>query len=471
MKKVLYGFLSFICIIGLVSCSESKTQEIYLDVSPTILTIPSEGGHVEFQVNSNTTWAITSDEPDIWISPNSGTGDREVQVSLPKSESAKQKEIRLVVKSQDGSIVRNVNVKQEGVFLSGATLTVTNHNNLLPFAGAAGDVDSLMILSNLSWQIKGPDWIEAYNGSRWVALSPDRATVQGGGVVKEGTQTTSLLLRTAKVNDQERSLEDKIILTPTYDDYDIQLEINVVQLGKHTVYPNVCITLASEMATDWKCGSDVDYFFYCLSDHLLTEDELTTEIISNWEASTPEYVTGWDDLQENTLYYLYSVGVDKNNTIEGSVFTAYSTQTSQNQPIAVISDVEFSGSIWSWAITRNDYCNGFVQWKTTDTDFFEYSTGVLAWFLNNLLHDEESQKDLPFYYKDTTDSWETPYHIQLLTWGVGENTNKTSNVLDRYRSIDYYESATRGADCHSLPKLQSVKKDVEGFRKRIIRVK
>lgn len=466
------NYLITLSLITLLSaCSENSSEDIYLNVDPSAITIPSEGGHTEFYVSSNTSWSISSEEPDIWISPNSGTGDREVQVSLRRSQSAKQREVRLVVKSQDGSIVRNVIVQQEGVFLSGATLTVTNHNNLLPFAGIAGDVDSLMILSNLPWQVKGPEWIEAYNGSRWVALSPNRATVQGGTDAKEGTQTTTLLLRTSKKNDQEESLVDKIILTPTYDDLDIQLEMNILQLGKHRVSPNITVCLASEIATDWKCGSDVDYFACYLSDRIYSDNELNSDIISKWDISKPDYINGWDGLKENTMYYIYSVGIDKNNNYVSSSYTAYSTQTSQNQPIANISDVSFADSKWSWRITRNSFCNGYIQWGTTNSEFFDYNTGILAWFITDILHDEASQKDMLYYYSDMTDTWETPYHIQLLTWGIGANTNKLSYVLDRYRSKDYFSSTTRDFIPSSLPKGQTVKKDIEDFRKNVIRIR
>lgn len=469
MKSSNYLFVFFLFSL-FTACSESSTENTYLNVDPSVITIPAEGGRAVVQVSSNTSWTITSDQPDIWISPNSGTGDREVQVSIGKSKSAKQTEIRLVVKSQDGSIVRNVNVQQEGIFLSGATLTVTNHGNMFPFAGTAGDVDSLMILSNLPWQVKGPEWIEAYNGSRWVALSPDRATVQGGVLVNEGTQTATLLLRTAKKNDQEESLVDKIILSPTYDNIGSPLEIIIQQLGKHQVSPNMVITLASELATDWKCGSEVDYFIYYLSDRVFSDDELTTEIISKWDVSKPNYINGWDELKENTLYYIYTIGVDKNNNYVGSRYTAYSTQTSQNQPIATISNVSYANSKWSWSVKRNSFCEGFVQWKMTNSDLFDYNTGILAWLLNDILHDEESQKDMLYYHSDISDSWETPYHIQLLTWGLGANTNRMSNVLDRYRSKDHYESASRGNYTTSLPKGQSVKKDIDSFKKSLIRI-
>ena len=105
-----------------------------------------------------------------------------------------------------------------------------------------------------------------------------------------------------------------------------------------------------------------------------------------------------------------------------------------------------------------------------DSDFFDYNTGILAWFLSDILHDEISQKKMPYYYSDITDSWDTPYHIQLLTWGVGANTNKMSNVLDRYCSRDNFSSAARADKHNSLIKSQIVRKDVEAFRNNIIRI-
>ncbi len=472
IKKSVYTLLLIFSICFLFACSENgTTEDIYLTVSPSVVTIPSEGGSGEFIVSSNTSWTITTDRPDIWISPISGTGDREVKVSIGRSQSAKQTEERLVIKSKDGSIVRNVSIQQEGILISGAILAVTNHGNILPFSGNVGDIDSLMILSNIPWQIKGPEWIEAYNGNRWVALSPNRATVQGGADAGEGNSTTKLLLRTAKQNQEEESLEDKIILSPTYDDLDMQSEIKVMQLGKHFVAPNNTIILASEIATDWKCGSDVECFVYLLSDHLLSDDEMSTEAISSWSYSLPDYVNGWSDLKEETMYYIYAFGIDKDNKYVASTITGFSTQTSKDQPLAAIKDVSLSNSIWSWNIVKNNFCNGYTLWKTTNTDWFNYSTGILAWFLNDMMHDETQMSDFKYYSSDIKDSWETPYHILLLTWGWGTNTNKTSNILDRYCSKDYYESETRSFDKSSTIKSHAVKKDVFAFRNNIVRIK
>lgn len=473
MKKGQLIVLSIITLVA-ISCSEKSSSDTYLNIEPNTLTFTAEGGNANFSISSNTDWSITTDNENIQISPRSGKGDQNIQVNVPSSTDIQQKEIRLMIKTNDGSVVRNLTIIQEGYLLTGGTLKVTNHSNYLIFNGVANDIDSLVILSNGPWELRGPEWIEAYNGNRWLALSPTRAVISGNAMIESSeARSTTILIRTASANDQELELNDLLTVSQPYSG-DMKVEITVVQLGKHAVASNMYVPLATGIATDWKCGSSVKKILSRLFEYELSETELETELnadnIDSWLVSAPEEIVSWSDLQENTSYWLYTLGLDSDGLYHFTYHIQVSTASSENQAIASFKNVNYDGTKWYFEIDMNEYCKGFFLWKMMNPDTFYFSDEIIAWFFSYRMHDNELTKEHPMYRTFEHGEITTDNHIQLITWGVGQDGVRMSGVISRYRSIDYYETRGLGHN-EDAPRSMSVPKDILFSEKSFIKIK
>ena len=301
-----------------------------------------------------------------------------------------------------------------------------------------------MILSNAPWEIRGPEWIEAYDGNRWVALSPTRAMVSGNATTEtDEERTTKLYLRTLSQNEDEVDRNDILTLSQPYSG-DLKLEITVLQLGKYRVSSNTYVPLAYGLATDWKCGVGVktvaSRLFLSEVPTAELDNYLSGEESKNWLLCDPEAIASWDNLNEETTYWLYTVGLDENkqyHIIHGiQVFTS----SSKNQALATFKNVKYDGGIWHYEIDMNDYCKGFFEWGMVDPETFYWNDPTIAWFFSYMLHDSELTKEFMLWTSFEYGEMEYDGHIQLVTWGVGQDGIKMSGVIDRYRSIDYYEA-------------------------------
>lgn len=117
--------------------------------------------------------------------------------------------------------------------------------------GEAGNIDSLVVLSNIPWQLKGPEWIEAWDGNHWVSLSPTRSMINSG-MGNIGEEQT-VRLRTAGDNQSDANLTGYFSITPLYDS-DVEVELDVIQLGKYNVAPDRILVMCHSAAATWKTG-------------------------------------------------------------------------------------------------------------------------------------------------------------------------------------------------------------------------
>lgn len=463
-----YIILLLICLIT-VACSESSSSEsTVLNVEPSSLTFSSEGGTASLSISSNTDWSITASNTDIQVLPASGSGNKTVQVTVPKRQTIRQIESKLIIKSNDGAVIRNVSIIQEGYLVSGGELRVSNHGKSMALSGKAQALDSLVIYSNAPWELRGPEWIEVYNGKRWLALSPSQAVISGNSTSTDANPggNTILYIRTAQVNNNESSREAVLTLSQPYSG-DMKWEIQLMQLGKHRVAPNLFVSLADGAAMNWTCGNDVNNFFWTISTESLTESDISLSKISQWSSVEDlSYISYWWGLNENTHYYIYTAVQDAQALwyLDSYSFT---TGSSKNQAIAAIENVSNDSKGWSWQVRPNELCKLYTIIAWTNPELFDAPDVFLAWIIRSngfMVYRLEEGEDYHNY------TWGINDPIQIVTWGIGSNVTNMSGIISRYRSIDYNNSRAND-DVSTYPKVKSVKVDWESLKGSVYRIK
>lgn len=124
--KHISNLLGLLLVVGFYSCESSSTTETMLSLDKTSVTISADGGSETIHITCNTDWTITTDNADISITPNKGSGNADVVISLEESWETKDKNIRLMVATSDGKKIENVNVTQKTKFTEGVTIQITN---------------------------------------------------------------------------------------------------------------------------------------------------------------------------------------------------------------------------------------------------------------------------------------------------------------------------------------------------------
>ena len=454
MKHLNY-ILVFIISTIVFACSESA-NDTTLTVDRMSVTISADGGTEIIHISSNSSWNIICDNSDITISPMSGNGDADVRITMQESWNLKDITSRLTISTSDGVEIKNITITQKTKFTNGLVLKINNHvSGTAILDGTAHAVDSLIILSNTPWQLKGPDWIEVYNGSRWVALSESRATINSDNN-KLGQECT-VLFRASTKNDSENAREGKIILTPMYEG-DITEEKAVCQLGKYTVMPDRVLPMCNSFACGWKYGSAVSIFYIQAAQEEFTDSELTDSFIREWSSCSIEYLGSCGNLKEGTTYYLYIASVDNSGKYHIYHYQI-STKNSESQPMAIIENVKFDGDWLEWNTKMTNDCASYFQIILTNL-LSNYDAAV-AWYLYY------TAENISRYMESGSFGLHTNHQdAQIITWGIKSSTNMLSSVLGRHVTSFYKTSTTR----NSLETPITKKVDLEEIKNSIISI-
>lgn len=452
--KYLNPFLIILIFAVIIGGCESKT-ETTLIVSNKDIIIPADGGSETFHITCNTSWSITTDNTDITVSPMSGNGDADITVSLPETWSVKEITIRLMISTTDGTMIENISITQKSRNLDGITLTVNNHGENIVFGGKSNDTDSIVILSNIPWQLKGPDWIEAYDGSRWVALSDSRAVIQSDNG-KLGREDV-VLLRTSSANSSERQRTGTLLLTPMYDG-DVKTELPAIQLGKYDVLPDRILYMCNSLACNWHSGIGVNRFFIMAVEEEYRDFELTDALVSKWPEYTLDYIGSVGGLDAGKEYFFYTAALDDAGKYHIN-HTTIKTRSNKEQALSEIVNVNFDGNWLEWNTKMNEYCASYYQ--VILTNLLDAHDALLAWFIYY------NSNDLPLsrYLEDGYFGLHTDYiDVQVITWGIPYGSNILSGLLGRHVT-SFYSSPTRSLE-PTGPNIQKI--SIEDIRKSII---
>lgn len=474
MRKICFLFLA---VLLLTACDEKATDDS-LSVSRELLEFTPEGGTQKFEIFSNTSWKIivADDNPYVNLSASSGFGNATISVKLPSGRMA-ETTTRLIVRTDDGSSLRNVKLLQHGYVGNDVILQISNWNNLLPMNGKALSSDSLTIHTNVPWQLRGPEWIEAYDGEEWVKLSMERALISGNATMKTlsgENDTYDLKIRCATENADEEDRKGTIILESSYTE-DKGQEIEVYQLGRLRADACQIINLSHAFGWIWKYGKDVATIKYQVGTESYSSF-VTESIMQKWPTAQPDKAYGVSNLKANTLYFIYAYGLDASGAGYTDLLHSIGcyTESDVNQPLAYITAVKYNekGDV-GIVFDQNEFSQGFFILRVpSSSPAASYNDGLMAWLFTQYLHDANSSVSTMYTYRTVIEKFTFNEHQHFVSWAKAPATSKLSGLITRYDTAKEWTSNTRSYVANDEPQYDSFPLDkLEEFKKSVILIK
>ena len=210
---------------------EAGTSSITISVSPNtsvdertgyvILSIGSEkydfeasSGTQTIQVNSNTSWQLSSVPSWIKVDKTSGIGNSAIKVTVEDNPNTTERNGEFVVSQPGLSAMATVKVHQKGKTFDVATTTLT-------FNDKAGS-QTITIATDGTWR--------AYSSAEWIKVSPETAT---------GNSTLTITVQ-ENTTDGERSGSVNIMMG------DASATVAIVQKGKYFTIDNSLLDFTSK---------------------------------------------------------------------------------------------------------------------------------------------------------------------------------------------------------------------------------
>lgn len=209
--------------IGYVILSIGENQRIqipvyqnglYVKAKQSTLNFDSEGGDLSLEIESNTSWGVTTDTEWITLSDTEGNGNQTITVTAEENLYTADRSGLIVLTQEGTTLTYNVEVNQRGKTFD-ITTTVLDFN-------ADSSSQTVHIETNGTWF--------AHTSTEWITISPETAT---GNTYLTVTVTENL-------TDEERSGE--IIVTMG----DKSSTIAVVQAGKYFTVSNTLLKYSSK---------------------------------------------------------------------------------------------------------------------------------------------------------------------------------------------------------------------------------
>ena len=436
--------LCALSLVLLVACSGKDDQEVtFLVTNVNELVFENGGGSQKFTIESNSDWDIVISEEWMTANPLKGSGNQEIIVTVANLINPVAVSGTIVIRTADGSKIRNVEVTIKGNIPNypnegDKVLQVTNTVNMLNFAGIEHDLDSLVIYSNIAWEIKGPDWIEAWDGKAWRPLSLEFGRIYGTG-------PKAVLIRTVREYNEVAVRESELEISERLTGK-MPVKILVSQAGKHIVLENKILALATGVGMNWKCGSGVSSFYYCVSEKQIPQSAVNkTEVTQNWRLAMPGSGCAWSNLKENTMYYITTVSSE---SLEAGTnllyYVMFYTPTSAGQPKVDIKDIILYENIWHAQTEMDDNTYAYLAIGADESAFFfDYSPALLAFtiwtqILNNpyALPVYNTSGYAPLCYYNASAS-----KIRATTWGMADNGRFSSIITTKQRTYSQANGA------------------------------
>ena len=211
MKK----FLSILAILAAVMLTTSCQKELpdaikNIDVSqggqtpatPEIsldnngLEFSAESGSKAFNIKSNTSWTVSSDQTWCSVNPTSGSNNGSVTVKVSENTQTSARTATISVKTDAG--IRTVSVTQNGASEQ-VSLSVSD----MEFAAGSGS-KIFRIKSNTAWAVS--------SNKNWCSVSPTSGSVDGSVTVSVDENTSSSS-RTATITVESATITRRLAVT------------------------------------------------------------------------------------------------------------------------------------------------------------------------------------------------------------------------------------------------------------------
>lgn len=364
------AFVAVLAVIGLSACSsDDDAPEPLLSVSSSRIDVEAGGGSEIFEVESNAKWNISGGTAWCRVSPQQGTGTNQVSIDVKENPSEDSRECTLRVTTADGSVMRTVDVHQDG-----AKTNLNVPATRLVFTSEKGNRKVLEIKCNLDWSISDiPSWLDA-----------DKTNGSGNGQVSFTTRSenSSATPRTAK-----------LIVTSQSENIMVEV-IQEAGASSCVVRPKTDVALGDEYACDWSYSSNVKYYMCGLYNKAVTDRMTDNEIIAYLESETRDtpkdnYVTSWTGLSPNTRYVLCVIAYD-NDDKQGEL-VKHEFSTKQIQSLEALADIDYvirtTDNRMVWQVTPSSKCSSYHMISGVDVSDNAISCMpvVYAWLISNYI--------------------------------------------------------------------------------------
>ncbi len=351
MKHIRYYISLIILATLVVACEEESNSRLVTSV--TQMTFAANGGSQVFGIESNSDWKISSSADWLSVYPVAGSGSQSITVTVAIQDNKLEQEAKVVVMTADGSKVVNVSVKVEGSQVkTGRYLDLKVPE--IKFSGKAKALDSLEITSNISWEVLGPEWLEAWDGDRWRPLSKERGVIRGNGPLK-------VYLRTSADNKSESSLED-VVITREYLTGDFSRTMEVSQAGRMQVLCTPAYYLEDGFTMGWHSGCDVaKIYFTVTNDKVENASGMSHELIRNTFSVTDEsFINSATGLKPGSRFYIRAITEDAYGNMDNHVYTTYDDLPEETPPaVGIFFGTRDENGRWMFNVGTNLLTAGF----------------------------------------------------------------------------------------------------------------
>ena len=283
-----------------------------LSLNTNSLEFASDSGSKSFNINSNISWTVSSDQVWCSISPASGNNDGSVTVKVDKNASTAVRTATVTVKSDAGNKV--ISVTQ-----SGAAAVLTLDANLMEFTSGSGS-KMFRINSNTSWAVS--------SNMNWCSVNPTSGSGDGSVAVsvEENTSTSE---RKAVITVESETItrtfsvtQAGAVITPeptpqatdrTFTVRGVKFRMIYVEGGSFTM------GATSEQGSEAK-DREKPAHAVRLSSYSIGETEVTQALWMAVMGSNPSYFRGDNKPVEQVTWYDCHEFISKLNIITGENF-------------------------------------------------------------------------------------------------------------------------------------------------------
>lgn len=191
-----------------------KQRGIYIETDKSQYDFDASSGTQTIQVNSNTSWQVSSVPSWIKVDKTSGTGNSAIKVTVEDNPNTTERDGEFVVSQPGLSAMATVKVHQKGKTFDVAVTTLTFNDK--------EESQTITIATDGTWR--------AFSSADWIKVSPETAT---------GNSTLTITVQ-ENATDGERSGSVNILMG------DASATVAIVQKGKYFTIDNSLLDFTSK---------------------------------------------------------------------------------------------------------------------------------------------------------------------------------------------------------------------------------